>query len=313
MLSDAKARRAYDARRLLRLAPPLDRLMNIAEDPAARARMVSRIVQGLNKLSQRAQGNDGHDLLLPWDLTFAQSYTGAEIKFSYSRPLRCGECDGTGFRTHHACDVCGGAGRLTVRAVPGLTKRCPRCGGHGVAGTGRCGNCRGRGLLRTTSHATARIPAGVANGTRLRLKGHGVAGRFGGRDGDLIVRLDVEGSLQYTRDGRDLIVEKSVDLETALSGGVLEIESPDGRAVDLPAAGGLYPGQRLGVAGRGFPSPTTDERGDLIVVIDVRSPADLAPDERRLVAQWLDQARITRGQVSPALVASVRRVIRKKA
>jgi len=315
VLSDPHARRSYDARRLLRLAPPIDRLMSVVEDPVTRARVVSRIAQGLHRLSQHARQSgaiEGRDLLLPWDVTFAESYTGTSIEFSYPQPIRCGDCKGTGFKTHERCSICAGAGSLPLSSIPGLNKRCPRCGGRGIAGEGRCEGCRGKGLVRETKQTTVLVPAGVSNGARLRVKGKGAQGRFGGRDGDLLIRVNVDGSLVYARDGQNLVVEKDVDLETALFGGVVQVVMPDDLELDIPVSGDLFPGQRLGVTGRGFPSPCGGGRGDLIVVIDVRPPEELTPDERRVVTEWLHEARSGRGQAAPALTEAVRRAIRKE-
>ncbi len=312
VLSDPRARKSYDARRLLRALPPVDRLVSLAEDPATRARVVSRIAHGLrrlNELGQRAGRIDGHDLSLSWDITFAESYSGTELRFTHAKPSRCKECNGTGLRAPTPCPACAGAGRLAIRTVPGLTKRCPRCNGRGVAGEGRCEPCRGEGLVQTQATTSVRVPAGVASGTRLRLKGQGVPGRFGGRDGDLLVRLNVEGSLTYGREGHDLIVEREVDLAIALDGGVLPVELPDGRTLEVRAPGGLYPGQHLGVAGQGFPVPSDRGRGDLFVVIDVRLPAALAAESRNLAMQWLQEARAAQGHPSPALTAAVRRAV----
>jgi len=190
ILADHKARRRYDAERLLRLLVPSPRLRELVDDPQLRHKVAATIAQGLRRLTSYAvppKGLAGHNVELTREISFAESYTGARLPATYRCRERCRDCGGVGCATTAPCPACAGSGRIFGGGPLGIAKRCPRCGGYGLRGEGVCSSCRGQGIIEHEASVKIKVPAGVTHLDRLRIKGRGDQGRLGGVDGDLVV------------------------------------------------------------------------------------------------------------------------------
>ncbi len=311
ILADEKARRRYDAERLLRLLVPSQRLRELVDDPQLRHKVAAKIAHGLHRLTSYAappKGIAGRNVELTQEISFAESYTGARAPVTYRRRERCPDCHGTGCAATAPCPACEGRGRILVGGPLGIAKRCPRCGGYGLRGEGACTTCRGQGMVERDASVKIKVPAGVAHLGRLRIKDRGDQGRLGGVDGDLVVEIRVAGSLNYSRSGRDLLTDITIGAGTAVLGGTVDIPLPDGRTIEAILPGGLYGGRRIRLAGRGFALPDQERRGDLFLTVEV-APPDLLPDAQRTkVEEWLREAQRTGGHVHPQLNREVRRI-----
>ncbi|NLH48932.1 MAG: DnaJ domain-containing protein [Myxococcales bacterium] len=291
VLSDPLSRKRFDAWRLLLLAPPLRFFLRTLQEPQARRQLADRLSDGLRTIFARPEERlAGEDLTLTRTIEFADSYRGGHLPLVYERRVRCATCHGSGRAHPEACPLCNGAGEIRFPGLAGLKKICPRCGGRGLSGHGRCRDCRGAGWQNEKTTTTLRLPAGITDGTRLRLKEKGHQGARPGSDGQLFVEIRVSGSLHFSRQGDELLAEKVVPLSIALTGGQIALALPDQSVVELDLPAALYPGRQVRFPGRGFPN--RDGRpGDLVLTLEVSLPDDLSEKARRTVMHWFDALR----------------------
>ena len=310
ILSDNNLRRTYDAKRLVLIMLPVRGLAEAIEDPLTRMRLANKIAGGLHRLSKSARAGaaiDGRDMVSPQEIDFSESYTGTTRTIRYRRPVRCTTCAGTGRAEVASCDTCMGRGVIAFGGLPGLSKRCPHCDGRGLTGTGDCPACDGQGQTEAPTEVTVKIPAGITDGRKLKLTGKGEQGRFGGKDGDLLIPLQVDGSLHYHRDGNMLKMEITVPLATAVGGGKTDIRLPDDTRLRLSIPKQLHMGKPVRVSGRGFADPQSGKRGDLLLTVDVALPTDLNSRERQIAMDWLHCAR--KGSTPPELAKKIRDIL----
>jgi molecular chaperone DnaJ len=206
--------------------------------------------------------------------------------------LACHTCHGTGAAPGTApttCPECNGSGTVaTSQGLFALQQPCPRCHGMGSIVETPCPTCHGNGRERRTKRYTVRIPAGVKDGTRIKLKGKGEAGFGGAPAGDLYVVTRVEPSQVYERRGDDLVVQVPVSFATAALGGTVEVQTPEG-AVSLKVPGGTEDGKLLRIKGRGAPSLKGSGKGDVLARIRIEVPKKVSKKQRELLEQ-LDKA-----------------------
>ena len=236
----------------------------------------------------------GSDLRYDLEITLEQAYKGADVEIKVPTTATCDTCDGTGAKAGtkpSTCGTCGGAGR--VRQANGffqVERTCPTCGGSGQI-VDPCAVCHGHGQVRKTRTLNLKVPAGVDDGSRIRLSGEGDAGTRGGPRGDLYVFLSVTPHELFERDNLDLLVTVPVSVTTAALGG--EIDAPclvseacDGRCranVDVPA--GSQTGKTVRIKGKGMPHLNGRQRGDLVVELFVETPTDLTARQKELLEE----------------------------
>ena len=237
----------------------------------------------------------GSDLRYDLEITLEQAYRGADVEIAVPTSATCDTCEGTGARPGTkpaACTTCQGAGR--VRSANGffqVERTCPRCGGHGQMIAEPCTGCHGHGQVRKNRKLQLKVPAGVDDGSRIRLSGEGDAGQRGGPRGDLYVFLSVTPHELFERDNLDLLVTVPVSMPTAALGG--EVDAPclvseacDGRCkapVTVPA--GSQTGKTVRIKGKGMPHLNGRLRGDLVVELFVETPTDLTPRQKELLEE----------------------------
>jgi molecular chaperone DnaJ len=232
----------------------------------------------------------GPDAEATIELTLHQAAFGATYTLDARLPIPCERCDGSGcepgtFPTR--CDVCGGEGevRQVRRSILGQIMTSSPCGV--CAGTGRriltqCKDCRGDGRVMSQRTIDVDVPAGVDDGTRLRLAGRGAAAARGGPPGDLYVTIRVAAMPEFERHGDDLLAVRRIGIAQAALGTELEIEALDGaHTVSVPA--GTQPGQLFRIKSAGVPSLRGRGRGDLLVRVDVDVPTKLDDEEGELL------------------------------
>jgi molecular chaperone DnaJ len=237
----------------------------------------------------------GSDLRHDLEISLEQAYRGAELEIAIPSTATCETCEGSGAKAGTkpaTCTTCQGAGR--VRQANGffqVERTCPRCGGQGQMIAEPCGACHGHGQVRRTRKLSLKIPAGVDDGSRIRLSGEGDAGQRGGPRGDLYVFLSVTPHELFERDNLDLLVTVPVPMTVAALGG--EIEAPclvseacDGKCkapVAVPA--GAQTGKTIRIKGKGMPHLNGRQRGDLVVELFVETPTDLTPRQKELMQE----------------------------
>lgn len=239
----------------------------------------------------------GSDLRYDLEITLEQAYRGADVEISAPTVAVCETCDGSGAKAGakpQTCSTCQGAGR--IRQANGffqMERTCPQCGGAGqrLAPSDACTTCQGHGQVRKTRTLELKVPAGVDDGSRIRLSGEGDTGSGGGPRGDLYVFVSVKPHELFERDNLDLLVTVPVPMTVAALGG--EIDAPclvsdacDGRckaAVSVPA--GAQTGKTVRIKGKGMPHLNGRSRGDLVVELFVETPTDLTARQKELLQE----------------------------
>jgi molecular chaperone DnaJ len=234
----------------------------------------------------------GGDVAVSATIELAQAATGTPVEVSYEAVVRCETCHGNGAEPGtpiETCGRCGGSGQLraVTRTPFGQVVRataCDVCHGDGRVPKSPCKTCRGRGRVVATQTVSVDIPAGIADGQRIRLSGRGHAGEHGGPPGDLYVLVRVAEDERFVRDGDDLVTVVDVAAPLAALGTTLEVPTLDG-PVPLEVPAGTQPHETLTLRGRGLPALRRGRRGDLRVVVNVVIPRRLSHEQRELMEQ----------------------------
>jgi molecular chaperone DnaJ len=233
----------------------------------------------------------GDDLRLDLKLDFREAVFGGEKEIRISHLENCNTCDGSGAKPGsrpQTCSTCNGAGqvRRAARTPFGSFTQvsvCPTCNGSGQVIEDKCETCGGRGQRQETKKLKITIPAGVDNGTRLRVSGEGDAGQRNGPSGDLYVYLFVNEDAEFHREGINILTELEVSYLQAILGSRVEINTVDG-AQELIVPPGTQPGTVLTLEGKGVPklgNPVS--RGDHLITVMVDIPTKTSPEERELL------------------------------
>jgi molecular chaperone DnaJ len=243
---------------------------------------------GRGTRTTRPQAQRGADVEAAVNLSFEDSLKGLETRIPVEIDTACRDCGGTGAKPGTApriCPECNGRGvKAESQGLFALSQPCPRCRGNGTVVDEPCPRCAGRGSERRTKRYTVKIPAGVRDGTRIRLKGKGEPGAAGGPPGDLFVVTRVAGSPLYERRGADLVIDVPVTYPEAALGATVEVPTPDG-PISLKVPPGSQDGKLLRVRGRGAPRLNASGRGDLLARVRVTVPSKLTKAEREALEQ----------------------------
>ena len=231
----------------------------------------------------------GDDMTFRLAIDFDEALFGSERTLDLTLPAQCPDCRGSGAAAGSkriTCKTCGGAG--VVVGGGGffqIRQTCPTCGGEGTVVEKPCRKCRGTGHMSTPQHISLKIPAGVDNGSRLRLSGKGGGGLRGGENGDLYVLLEVRPSDIFQRDGLDLMVNVPVSPALAALGGTISVPTPDGEAqLKMPA--GTQTGKVFRLRGKGVTSLRGGSVGDLDVRIVFEVPVGLDRRQREALENF---------------------------
>jgi molecular chaperone DnaJ len=233
---------------------------------------------------QRSRAERGADVEVQVNLSFEDSLRGIETKIPVEVETACGDCGGSGAKpgtSPKVCPECRGRGVISEsQGLFALSQPCPRCRGNGTVIEDPCPRCHGSGRERRTRRYSVKVPAGVKDGTRIRLKGKGEAGASGGPAGDLFVVTRVADSPIYERRGADLVVEVPVSLADAALGTEVEVPTPEG-AVSLKVPAGSEHGKLLRIKGRGAPK-LKGGKGDVLARLKLEVPKKLNKKQREL-------------------------------
>jgi molecular chaperone DnaJ len=232
----------------------------------------------------------GEDAEVSLTLEFAEAVFGVQHELAVDLPQTCPTCTGTGARpgtTPITCSVCHGAGevrrvRQSILGQMMTATPCPRCGGRGEEITSPCPDCRGEGRRGEKRTFTVEVPAGVDEGSTLRLPGRGAGGLRGGPAGDLFVHLRVKANPSLTRRGADLLAVVHIGMTQAVLGVSLPFETLDG-VEDLAIPSGTQSGREFRLRGRGVPHLQGRGRGDLVVTAVVDIPSNLTKEQEELI------------------------------
>ena len=232
----------------------------------------------------------GADLRYDLELTLEEAYQGVTKDIQIEALATCDGCSGKGSRGEARaarCGTCGGAGK--VRANQGffvVERMCPTCAGSGEVIADPCRTCDGDGRALKRRKLNVDIPAGVDDGTRIRVAGEGEAGIRGATGGDLYLFVHMKRHAIFQRDGSSLVAECPISFTTAALGGTVTIPGIDGARIDLKVPAGVQSGETLRQRGAGMSVLNTRGRGDLITRILVETPSKLSTEQKAILEQF---------------------------
>jgi molecular chaperone DnaJ len=259
----------------------------------------------------------GRDIGVTVEISLAEAATGTQVELSFEAIEACERCHGNGAQPGTpivTCDRCGGAGVLQAvsRSPFGQVVRqvaCDVCGGDGRVAEHPCERCDGRGREVRRRSLRVDVPAGIADGQRIRLSGRGHAGERGGPPGDLYVLVHVAADERFLRDGDDLVTVLDVPAPQAALGARLAVPSLDGE-VEVDLDPGTQPGDVVTIRGHGMPRLRRESRrGDLRVVVNVVVPKRLTKRQRRLLEELAETMTAENVRSDESLVGKLKRLI----
>ncbi|HAM49432.1 MAG TPA: molecular chaperone DnaJ [Nitrospiraceae bacterium] len=219
--------------------------------------------------------NKGSDILMRLTISLEEAFSGTQKTVTINREIGCQSCQGSGAEAYETCQKCKGSGKIqTSKGFFRMQQPCPECGGSGKKITRVCRACSGRGKTISAETVRVKIPAGVDNGSKVKLKGRGNTGAGGGPSGDLFIEISVTPHPAFKRENDDLFVEVPLTFGEAALGARIEVPTLDGSAM-MTVPAGTQGGQRFKLSGKGFPSPKTGSRGNQYVSIKIAVPKDV--------------------------------------
>jgi molecular chaperone DnaJ len=231
----------------------------------------------------------GADLRYDLEISMEEAFSGKEATIAFDVAMTCEACSGAGAKPGtgtRACGTCAGHGK--VRAQQGffvVERTCPTCNGRGETISDPCASCRGEGRIDRERSLNVKVPAGVDDGTRIRVSNEGEAGARGAPPGDLYIFVHVTRHPQFQREGTTLFARAPISFAMAALGGTIQVPGIDGKMIDLRVPAGLQSGTQLRQRGAGMPVLNGRGQGDLVVQIDVETPSKLSARQRQLLEE----------------------------
>lgn len=231
----------------------------------------------------------GADLRYNLNVSFRDAAKGTEIELDLPKRATCERCSGEGSEPGHSAETCAHCqGRGQIHRSQGffqVAMPCPICRGQGMVITHPCKECSGRGIVKVHKKIKVRVPAGVDNGSRLRLRGEGDPGENGGPPGDLYVVLYVDDDDVFERQGQDLIISVDISFIQAALGTKVEVPTLDD-PISMEIPKGTQSGKVLQLKGLGLPHPGTPHKGDLLVQVNVVIPKKVTKKQEELLLEF---------------------------
>jgi molecular chaperone DnaJ len=225
----------------------------------------------------------GADLRYNMEISLEEAFTGKTAQINIPVAVTCETCSGTGAKAGtkpKACSMCGGAGRVRRRRASSRSSAPARLSGPRPDDRNPCTSCAGQGRVQKERTLSVNIPAGVEDGTRIRLAGEGEAGVQGGPAGDLYIFLSLTAHKFFQRDGADLHCRVPVSMVTAAMGGEFEVPTIDQAKTKVKVPSGTQSGRRFRVAGKGMPVLRSRQTGDMYVQVVVETPQNLTKNRK---------------------------------
>ncbi len=238
----------------------------------------------------RARPRRGADLRYDMQVSLEEAFDGKTTQIEVEVSTACDTCTGTGAEpgtSRRRCELCHGAGK--VRAKQGffvIERPCPNCHGAGEVLESACKDCRGEGRVDTPQTLEVEIPAGVDNGTRIRMTGRGEAGPRGAPAGDLYIFVHVTPHEVFQREGTALFTEIPISFTSAALGDTIDIPGLDGETHSIEIPAGIQSGRQLRKRGAGMPVLQGRGRGDLVVEVKVETPTKLSSRQKEILCEF---------------------------
>ena len=245
----------------------------------------------MGRRGRSSGGRDrGADLRYNMEITLEEAFAGKTAQIHVPASVTCDECSGSGARPGTqpvTCQTCSGTGR--IRASQGffsIERTCPTCQGRGQTIKDPCPKCSGQGRVTEERSLSVNIPAGIEDGTRIRLAGEGEAGARGGPAGDLYIFLSVKPHEFFQRDGADLFCKVPISMTSAALGGAFEVTTLDGTQTRVKVPDGTQNGKQFRLKGKGMPVLRQPTIGDLYIQVAIETPQNLTKRQRELLEEF---------------------------
>ncbi|HEV2748162.1 MAG TPA: molecular chaperone DnaJ [Allosphingosinicella sp.] len=243
----------------------------------------------------------GSDLRYDLEISLEDAFHGKQVELRVDTSVACEPCGGSGAKpgtSARQCATCGGRGQ--IRASQGffvVERTCPGCRGAGQVVADPCEHCRGDGRSEKQRSLQVRVPAGVDEGTRIRLAGEGEAGTRGGPPGDLYIFIHIARHGLFQREGTTLFARCPVSFTTAALGGVIEVPGLDRSKHEIRIPAGIQSGKQLRQRGAGMPVLNGRGHGDMVIQVEVETPTRLSARQKELLEEF---RRTETGEECPA-------------
>jgi len=232
----------------------------------------------------------GADLRFNLEITLEEAYRGKNATIKLPTSITCEACQGSGAKPGSkpvTCRTCAGAGRTRQQSgFFAIERTCPTCQGRGQIIDNPCDKCAGAGRVTRERSMTVNVPAGVEDGTRIRLSGEGEAGLRGGGPGDLYIFLALKPHPFFQRDGADLYCRVPISMVQASLGGEFSVRTLDGGDAKVRIPEGAQSGRQLKLRGKGMPILRSRDFGDLYIQCVVETPQNLTRRQRELLLEF---------------------------
>ncbi|MEX3010889.1 molecular chaperone DnaJ [Hoeflea sp. TYP-13] len=248
-------------------------------------------MMGGGRSRRNAGGRErGADLRYNMEISLEEAFTGKTAQIRVPTSIQCDQCSGSGAKPGSkpvTCNTCHGSGR--VRASQGffsVERTCPSCHGRGETISDPCSKCSGQGRVTEERSLSVNIPAGIEDGTRIRLAGEGEAGLRSGPSGDLYIFLSVRPHEFFQRDGADLYCTVPISMTTAALGGQFDVVTLDGAKTRVKVPEGTQAGRQFRLKSKGMPVLRSSQMGDLYIQISIETPQKLTKRQRELLEEF---------------------------
>jgi molecular chaperone DnaJ len=261
-----------------------------------------------------ARGRPGHergsDLRYNMEISLQEAFHGKTAEIVVPTSVGCETCSGTGAKpgtTPSSCSTCGGYGK--VRASQGfftIERTCPACQGRGEVIDDPCEDCNGLGRVARERTLSVNIPAGVEDGTRIRLAGEGEAGLRSGPPGDLYIFLSLKPDPFFQRDGSDVFCRVPISMVKAALGGHIDVPTLEETVTRVKIPPGTESGKQFRLKGKGMPVLRTKMMGDMYIQVDVETPKNLTKRQRELLEEFEKESKSDTSPESAGFFAKVK-------
>lgn len=241
---------------------------------------------GSSRSNRANRPTKGEDSLIKINLTFEEAVFGANKTINISLNEKCSECNGEGGFESRTCSTCNGRGRIvqSQRTMFGTFQTettCPDCDGSGKTFARVCPKCHGEGKTLSKKDISIEVPAGVDNGTQLRITGKGSSGTNGGPNGDIYIEFSVKEHPLFKREGNDIYLDLPITIPEAVLGCKKEIPTIYGNLV-LQIDAGTQSDTKMRIKGKGVANPNTGRKGDMYVIVNVMIPTKVDRNQKQL-------------------------------